>query len=180
MRTRGYSGGPDHFRHSVIRYRPCQNAEVYLRLRTLQGEQGQVDWAHSGKMDIGRARRPLMAFVIVLSYSRHLFLRFYLNAAMGSFVHEHVAVFNFFNAVPRTLLYDSLRSVVLERIGDAICFHPTLMELAASYHFQPWPVAVARGNEKGRVERAIRFVREGFFAARRFFDLTDLNAQAPQ
>ena len=62
--------------------------------------------------------------------------------------------------------------------GDAIRFHPTLLELAAWYRFQPRPVAVARGNEKGRVERAIRFVRERFFAARRFTDLADLNAQA--
>ena len=99
---------------------------------------------------------------------------------MGSFLHGHVAAFTFFNAAPRTLLYDNLRSAVLERIGDAIRFHPTLLELAAWYHFQPRPVAVARGNEKGRVERAIRFVRERFFAARRFADLADLNAQALQ
>ena len=62
--------------------------------------------------------------------------------------------------------------------GRAIHFHPTLLELAAHYRFQPRPVAVARGNEKGRVERAIRFVRDAFFAARRFRDLDDLNAQA--
>ena len=53
-----------------------------------------------------------------------------------------------------------------------------LLELAAHYRFQPRPVAVARGNEKGRVERAIRFARDAFFAARTFRDLDDLNAQA--
>jgi transposase len=180
LRARGYRGGPDHVRHCIVRYRPRQPSEAYLRLRTLPGDQGQVDWAHFGKIDVGRARRPLMAFVMVLSYSRHLFLRFYLNAAMGSFLHGHVSAFGFFNAAPRTLLYDNLRSAVLERRGDAIRFHPTLLELAAWYHFQPRPVAVARGNEKGRVERAIRFVRERFFAARRFADLADLNAQALQ
>lgn len=178
VRERGYSGSADHFRHLMRRYRPRPVAEAYLRLRTLAGEQGQVDWAHFGTIPIGRARRPLMAFVMVLSYSRHVFLRFYLNAAMGSFLHGHVAAFNHFKAVPRTLLYDNLRSAVLERRADAIRFHPTLLELAAWYRFQPRPVAVARGNEKGRVERAIRFVRERFFAARRFTDLADLNAQA--
>jgi len=178
VRERGYTGSADHFRHLMRRYRPRPAAEAYLRLRTLGGEQGQVDWAHFGTIPIGRARRPLMAFVMVLSYSRHLFLRFYLNAAMGSFLHGHVAAFGHFNAVPRTLLYDNLRSAVLERHADAIRFHPTLLELAAWYRFQPRPVAVARGNEKGRVERAIRFVRERFFAARRFTDLADLNAQA--
>jgi transposase len=178
VRERGYAGSADHFRHLMRRYRPQPVAEAYLRLRTLAGEQGQVDWAHFGTIPIGRARRPLMAFVMVLSYSRHLFLRFYLNAAMPSFLHGHVAAFKHFNAVPRTLLYDNLRSAVLERLADAIRFHPTLLELAAWYRFQPRPVAVARGNEKGRVERAIRFVRERFFAARRFTDLADLNTQA--
>ncbi len=178
VRERGYSGSADHFRHLVHRFRPRPVAEAYLRLRTLAGEQGQVDWAHFGHLQIGRARRALMAFVMVLSYSRHVFLRFYLNAAMPSFLHGHVAAFNHFNAVPRTLLYDNLRSAVLERRSDAIRFHPTLLELSAWYRFQPRPVAVARGNEKGRVERAIRFVRERFFAARRFADLADLNAQA--
>ncbi len=67
---------------------------------------------------------------------------------------------------------------MLDRVGEAIRFHPTLLELAAWYRFQPQPVAVARGNEKGRVERAIRFVRERFFAARPFTDLEHLNAQA--
>jgi transposase len=178
VRERGYRGGPDHFRHCVARWRPRPSAEAYLRLRTLPAEQAQVDWAHFGLLQIGRARRPLMAFVMVLSYSRHLFVRFYLNATMSSFLHGHVAAFQFFGGVPRSCLYDNLKSAVLERIHDAIRFHPTLLELSAWYHFQPRPVAVARGNEKGRVERAIRFVRERFFAARRFADLTDLNAQA--
>jgi transposase len=151
VRERGYAGSADHFRHLMRRYRPQPVAEAYLRLRTLAGEQGQVDWAHFGTIPIGRARRPLMAFVMVLSYSRHLFLRFYLNAAMPSFLHGHVAAFNHFNAVPRTLLYDNLRSAVLERLADAIRFHPTLLELAAWYRFQPRPVAVARGNEKAYV-----------------------------
>jgi len=178
VRERGYPGAPDHFRALVARLRPRPAAEAYLRLRTLPGEQGQVDWAHFGKLSVGRALRPLMAFVMVLSYSRYLFLRFYLGAAMSEFIHAHVEAFAWFNAVPRVLLYDNLRSAVLERSGDAIHFHPRLLELAAHYRFQPRPVAVARGNEKGRVERAIRFARDAFFAARSFRDLDDLNAQA--
>jgi hypothetical protein len=66
----------------------------------------------------------------------------------------------------------------LERRGDAIRFHPILLSFAGHYRYEPRPVAVARGNEKGRVERAIRYVRAAFFAARSFTDLDDLNAQA--
>ena len=67
---RGYRGSPDHFRHLIACHRPRPKAEAYLRLRTLPGEEGQVDWGHFRHLEIGRARRPLMAFVMVLSYSR--------------------------------------------------------------------------------------------------------------
>jgi len=178
VKARGYPGKPDHFRSIVARYRPRTPAEAYLRVRTLPGEQGQVDWGHFGKIRIGLALRVLWAFVLVLSWCRQIFLRFYLSAAMPSFLRGHVDAFAFFGGVPRVLLYDNLKSAVLERAGDAIRFHPTLLELAAHYHYLPRPVAPARGNQKGRVERAIRYIRDNFFAARTFTDLDDLNAQA--
>ncbi len=74
--------------------------------------------------------------------------------------------------------YDNLKSAVLERRDQAIRFHPTLLALSAHYHFAPRPVAVALGNEKGWVERAIRYIRDSFFAARQWRDIDDLNAQA--
>ncbi len=80
--------------------------------------------------------------------------------------------------MPRELWYDNLKSVVLERHGDAIRFNPRFLDFAGHYRFLPKPVAVARGNEKGRVERAIRYVRDNFFAARTWRDIDDLNAQA--
>jgi transposase len=180
VRERDYPGGEDHFRALIARFRPKKVAEAYLRLRTLPGEQGQVDWGHFGHLQIGEAKRPLMAFVMVLSYSRKIFLRFYLNAQMASFLRGHEAAFQSFGGVPRVLLYDNLKSAVLEREGDAIRFNPTLLEFAGHYHFEPRPVAVARGNEKGRVERAIRYIRDNFFAGREFRDLVDLNQQADQ
>ena len=178
VRERGYRGGPDHFRHLVAHYRPRPQPEAYLRLKTLPGEQAQVDWAHFGTLTIGQAQRPLMAFVMVLSWSRQIFLRFYLDARMANFLRGHEAAFSAWQGLARVLLYDNLKSAVLERQGQAIRFHPTLLELAAHYRFEPRPVAVARGNEKGRVERAIRYVRDSFFAARQWTDLDDLNAQA--
>ncbi len=178
VRERGYRGRPDHFRHLIALHRPRRPAEAYLRLRSLPGEQAQVDWGHFGHLQIGRARRPLMAFVMVLSHSRQIFLRFFFDARMENFLRGHVGAFSAWGGVPRVLLYDNLRSAVLERRGDAIRFNPTLLSFAGHYRFEPRPVAVARGNEKGRVERAIGYVRGAFFAARRFTDLDDLNAQA--
>lgn len=176
--ARGYRGGPDHFRHRIRHLRPRRAAEAYLRLRSLPGEQAQVDWGHFGRIAIGRARRQLMAFVMVLSWSRMVFLRFFFGSPMECFLRGHVHAFERFGGVARALLYDNLKSAVLERRGDAIRFHPTILALAAHYRFEPRPVAQARGNEKGRVERAIRYVRDSFFAARKWRDLDDLNDQA--
>jgi transposase len=178
VRERGYPGRPDHFRHLIACHRPRPKAEAFLRLRTLPGEQAQVDWGHFGHLEIGRAHRPLMAFVMVLSHSRQIFLRFFLDARMENFLRGHVGAFTAWGGVPRVLLYDNLKSAVLERHGDAIRFHPTLLGFAGAYRYEPRPVAIARGNEKGRVERAIRYVRDAFFAARTFTSVDDLNAQA--
>nr|WP_230990866.1 IS21 family transposase [Bathymodiolus platifrons methanotrophic gill symbiont] len=178
VKERGYTGGPDHFRHLIAEHRPRKIPEAFQRLKTLQGEQAQVDWGHFGHLTIGQARRPLMAFVMVLSWSRQIFLRFYLNQQMANFLRGHEAAFECWQGLPKVLLYDNLKSAVLERQGDSICFNPQLLEFASYYHYEPRPVAVYRGNEKGRVERAIRYVRDNFFAARDFIDIDDLNAQA--
>lgn len=175
---RGYPGGEDHFRSLISFYRPKTPAEAYLRLRTLPGEQAQVDWGHFGHMSIGEASRPLMAFVMVLSYSRKIFLHFYLNARTENFLRGHELAFNYFSGVPRVALYDNLKSAVLDRKGDAIRFNPTLLSFAAHYRFEPKPCAVYRGNEKGRVERSIRYIRDNFFAGRQYKSLADLNQQA--
>lgn len=177
---RGYPGGPDHFRSIVARIRPKKPAEAYLRLRTLPGEEAQVDWGHFGKITVGRGTRVLSAFVMVLSWSRMVFVQFFYDQRMSSFLTGHVEAFAFFDGVPRRCLYDNLKSAVLERRRDAIRFHPTLLELAGHYRYEPRPVAVARGNEKGRVERAIRYLRTSFWPARQWTDLADLNRQARQ
>ncbi|MEJ1360821.1 MAG: IS21 family transposase [Candidatus Sedimenticola sp. (ex Thyasira tokunagai)] len=177
-KQRGYPGGPSQFRQRISQLRPRKQPEAYLRLKTLPGEQAQVDWGHFGHIEIGKAKRPLMAFVMVLSWSRQIFLRFYLNAQMENFLRGHVAAFEAWNGLPKVFLYDNLKSAVLERQGDAIRFHPTLLDLSAHYRFEPRPVAVARGNEKGRVERAIRYIRDNFFAGRHWQTLDELNAQA--
>ncbi|HOK12468.1 MAG TPA: IS21 family transposase [Ottowia sp.] len=175
---RGYVGAGSHLRFLVAGMRPRPPAEAYLRLRTLPAEQAQVDWGHFGHLAVGRARRPLMAFVMVLSHCRMIFLRFFLDARIDAFLRGHVEAFAAFNGSVRVVLYDNLKSAVLERAGDAIRFNPALLALAGHYRFEPRPVAPARGNQKGRVERSIRFIRDSFFAGRTFTDLDDLNAQA--
>ena len=180
LRDRGFAGSVIQLRRYVRAVRPTARAEAYLHLDTLKGEQAQVDWGNFGPIQIGRARRSLSCFVLVLSWSRAVYARFALDQTLESFLRGHVESFSALGGVARTLLYDNLKSVVLERVGDHIRFHPRVLELAGHYHFAPQPCAVARGNEKGRVERMIGYLRHSFFAARHFTSLADLNAQLAQ
>lgn len=177
IRPRGYTGSVSQLRRVVAGLRPMPR-EAFLRLETFPGDQAQADWAHFGEVSVGRARRRLSGFVLTLSYSRALWLEFFLDQTLENFLLGHVHAFHDWGGVPRTLLTDNLRSVVLERRGDAIHFHPRLLELSAHYHFATRPCRPARGNEKGRVERAIQYVRQSFFAARLFTTLADFNRQA--
>jgi transposase len=177
IRQRGYKGSVWPLRRFVRRVRPVSRHEAFFRLTTLPGEQAQVDWGSFGSITIGSMRRPLSCFVMVLSWSRAIFARFVLDQTLESFLRCHVAAFDAFGGTPRGILYDNLKSAVLERSGDIIRFQPRLLDFAGHYHFAPRPVAVARGNEKGRVERAIRYLRESFFPARVFHSVEHLNRQ---
>jgi transposase len=179
IRDRGYGGSVVQLRRFVSCIRPSHK-EAFLSLSTFPGEQGQVDWANFGEVPVGRARRKLSCFVITLSYSRGLYLEFFFDQQMESFLRGHDNAFEDWKGVPRILLFDNLRSVVIERRGNDIHFNPRLIELSAHYHFSARPCQVRAGNQKGRVERVIRYIRESFFAARPFTTLVDFNRQAFQ
>lgn len=178
VRSRGYDGCESHFRRIVAEIRPPRVHEPFLRLHHLPGEQAQVDWAYFGIVPVGRATRKLYGLVMTLSWSRMTWLSFFFDMQMANFLRGHVDALRFFGGVPRQLLYDNLKSAVLERQGQAIRFNPQLLDLATHYGFEPKAAGVRRGNEKGVVERAIRYVRSSFFAAREFRDIDTLNREA--
>src|SRR5437867_39380 len=177
IRDRGYAGSVEQLRRVVARLRP-QPREAFLRLQVFPAEQAQVDWAYFGSVMVGRAKRQLSCFVITLSWSRVLYLELFFDQTTENFLRGHVRAFQDWSGAPRVILYDNLRSAVLERRGDQIHFNPRLLELAAHYHFVPRPCQVRAGNQKGRVERAIRYVRDSFWAGRVFTTLADCNRQA--
>jgi transposase len=179
IRDRGYTGSVVQLRRSVARLRPPAR-EAFLRLHTFPAEQAQVDWAHFGHVAVGRAKRALSCFVITLSYSRALYLEFFFDQTMENFLRGHVRAFQDWGGAPRVILYDNLRSAVLERRGNEIHFNPRLLELCVHYHFVARPCQVRAGNQKGRVERAIRYVRDSFWAGRTFVTLAECNRQALQ
>ncbi len=110
LRLRGYTGGVGIVR-TLVRT---------MRRETLAGEEAQVDWGSFGTIRISHATRALMCFVMVLSHSRAVFARFYLDVRMESFLDGHVAAFEAFGGAPRKILYDNLKSAVLERVSVSV------------------------------------------------------------
>ncbi len=177
LRARGCTLSVRQVRDKVKDLRPAPR-EAFLVRRTFPAEEGQVDWASFGHVTIGSARRALSAFVLTLTYSRWIFLRFFLDQSLENFLRGHVYAFADLQGCPRHLLYDNLRSAVAQRLGTAVRFNTRLLELASHYHFSPRACAPARGSEKGAVERSVRYIRDSFFAARSFSTIDDLNRQA--
>lgn len=169
-RERGYQGSAVQLRRVVARLRPAHR-EAFVRRRTVAGEEAQADWACFGTVPVGRARRKLSCFLMVLSYSRALALEFFFDQSLENFLTGHVRALDFLGGAARYLVYDNLRTAVLERRGDAVHFHPRLLELAGHYHFAPRPCRPARGNEKGCASHCTSFARfDGTSEKRRRFD----------
>lgn len=150
-----------HLRDLRVKVKP-----VFLRIETPPGQQAQCDWAHCGSVLVGKTRRNLSAFVMVLSYSRLMYVEFTLSQCLEDFVQCHINAFRAFGGIPTKILYDNLRQVVLSRFGADIRFNPSFMEFAGVFGFQPVPCNIARGNEKGKVENGIYFLRANFLAGR--------------
>ena len=177
IHERGYAGGVRTLRRLIARIRPVPRAEVFLRLQLLPGEQAQIDWAHVGTIPVPGGERPLWVFLIVLAYSRALWAELVFELTADSLCRSLVRASTYFGGASRQWLFDNPKSVVLERHGDAARFHPELLELASHYHVQPRLCAVAKANQKGRVERAVRYLRERFFAGRRITELAAGNRE---
>jgi len=119
-----------------------------------------------------------MGFVMTLAYSRMIFLKFFLGVSSTHFIQGHLDAFDYFGGVPRTILIDNLKTGVTERLGSLVEFNESYLTLSRHFGFRPLAANVRRGNEKGRVERSIRYIRDSFFAAREWKSIPELNRQA--
>jgi transposase len=166
VRARGYEGSVRTLREYVAGVRPAPKKEAFLRVETLIGEQGQVDWAHVGQVPVAGGQRALWLFVQVLSWSRALWGEFVLDMGAHSLSRSLVRAAGYFGGTPRQWLFDNPKTVVLQRHGEAVRFHPQLLEVAGHYRVQPRVCGVRKANQKGKVERAIRYLRERFLEGR--------------
>jgi transposase len=177
LRERGYSGAVRTLREYVAGVRPKPRREVYLRTETLPGEQAQADWAYVGKVPVPGGERALWLFVLVLSHSRAMWGEFVLDLSVHSLCRSLARSGLALGGLPRQWLFDNPKIVVLERQGDAVRFHPILLDLCARMRVQPRLCAVARPQHKGKVERTIRYLRDRFLAGRHIHSVTQGNVE---
>lgn len=176
LRGAGYAGGITILKNHLTACRPSAHPAAYLSLEFLPGQAAQVDWGEFG--DVFGLGRKVYCFVMVLCHSRMLYLEFTLSANFESFIRCHERAFAFLGGVPRELWYDNLATAVAERRGRLVRFNPRFHVYTGHHRFQPVACNPASGNEKGRVEDGVRYVRHNFWPGRSFADLDDLNAQA--
>lgn len=174
IQDRGYEGSLNTL-HRYLRPLRKKHQKTFKPMSYIAGEQGQVDWAHFGKMKVAGGERKLYLFVMVLSYSRAIYAEFTFDISTDSFLRLHERAFSFFGGAPRKLLYDNLKSAVAERIDNTIRFNARLHEFAGFYGFEPAACKPYAGNQKGRVERAIRYIRDNFAGGYQFSFLDESN-----
>lgn len=177
LRPLGYTGGITIVRDHLRRIRPRPHREAFLTLDFHPGAAMQVDWADFGYAIPGCPRR-VSALVMVLCYSRYLYLEFTLSQRFGTFVRAMERGLSFFNGTTTVDIFDNMKTVVLVHNHKTVQFNQQFLAYSRARHFGVRACNIAKGNEKGRVERPIGFIRERFWPGRHFTSLLDLNQQA--
>jgi transposase len=177
IKREGYDGRLTVVRDFLRSVRPKSGHEAFVSIDFPPGDAAQVDWASCGHLQVDGQPRRLSAFVFVLCASRFLYVEFTLSERMETFLACHERAFAAVGGVPRRILYDNLRCVVLARADGEVRLHPRFLDFAAHYGFRPTPCAPYRPNEKGRVENGVRYLKYNFLAGRKLTELEDANRE---
>ena len=176
VQAAGYPGSYNQVKRYVCKVRPRLPEEPVVRFETAPGRQGQVDFAHF-RLPWGRR----YALLVVLGYSRLMWLRFYPRQHMQTLLRGLEEAFGFFGGVPSELLFDQMRSVIAKDLrdqGGTVVENAEFLRFAHHWDFRPRACRPYRAQTKGKVERPIRYLRDSFFYGRTFVSDSDLNAQA--
>jgi transposase len=177
IRPMGYQGSLVTLRRYLrtLRQDTVRKNKLTVRFETPPGQQGQADWTYCGKFPAGEGQViSIYAFVMVLSFSRMLFVQFTTSMRMRELIECHQQAFAYFGGWPRTILYDNMKQVKL----SAFQWNEQFLDFANHYGFIPKTHRVRRPRTKGKVERVTDYVQDNFLAGRSFQGLSDLNAQA--
>ncbi|HSX79417.1 MAG TPA: IS21 family transposase [Candidatus Saccharimonadia bacterium] len=178
LHEHGFDGSYALVKAYVRTVRPRRQA-AFLTLAFAPGECAQVDWGSFGTVPVGQTHRQLSFFVMVLCYSRMLYVEFTVSQTMEHFLACHQHAFDFFGGIPHKVMVHNLKSAVLKRaVGDAPVLNPKYLDFATHHGFTIAPCNVGKGHEKGRVENGVGYVKKNFLAGLEIPDFSALNPAA--
>jgi transposase len=176
IREEGFEGGYTIVKDYVRKIRP-KRAKAFLKLSFAPGECAQVDWGSFGAVNACSTRRRLSFFVMVLCHSRMMYVEFTVSQTMEHFLGCHQNAFQFFGGTTRKIMVDNLKSAVIKRVtGQEPIFNPKYLDFASHYGFEIVPCGVGKGNEKGRVENGVGYVKKNLLAG---LSIPDFKVLAP-
>ena len=178
LREDGFAGGYTLVKSYVRKVRPVRR-QAFLKLSFAPGECAQLDWGEYGTIGVGSTRRRLSFFVMVLCHSRLMYVEFTVSQTMEHFLAAHEHAFAAFQGCPGRLMIDNLKSAVLRRVvGEAPTFNPRYVDFARHWGFGISACNVAKGNEKGRVENGVGYIKKNFLNGLDFLDFSAVNPAA--
>ncbi len=178
LKEEGFTGGYTAVKQFVRKVRP-KREKAYLTLAFAPGECAQVDWGSYGSVRVGETMRRLSFFVMVLCYSRQMYVEFTVSQTMEHFLACHQNAFVSFGGVPARIMVDNLKSAVLSHpTGEAPVYNQRYLDFARHHGFSVSACGVAKGNEKGRVENGVGYVKKNFLAGADLPDFAAINPAA--
>jgi transposase len=176
LREQGFAGRYSTVKAYVRTVRP-RRQPAFLTLAFAPGACAQVDWGSCGSVRVGQTTRRLRCFVLVLCYSRLMYVEFTVSQTMEHFLACHQHAFEVIGGVPQSVMVDNLKSAVLKRtLGEAPVLNPKYVDFAKHHGFRIVPCNVGKGNEKGRVENGVGYVKKNFLAG---LDIADFSMLPP-
>ena len=175
LQDQGFAGGITIVKDYIQQIRP-RGQEAYLTLSFAPGECAQVDWGSWEMIAVGNTRRRLSFFVMVLGYSRMLYVEFALAQSQEHFLSCHRRAFEFFGGVPAKIMCDNCKTAVLSHpYGLTPVLNQRYADFAGHYGFTVKACNVRKANEKGIVENAVGYVKHNFLAGRPIGEFSSLN-----
>ena len=178
LKARGYSGGYTILKDYLRPLRQQARGVAVRRFETPPGHQAQMDWGELGHLETAEGRKTLYGFAFTLGHSRALFADIATDTKIATLLRLHEAAFAELGGVPREILYDRMKTVVLGT--DERCetrWNPLLLDFAKYWGFTPRACRAYRPQTKGKVERSIGYIRKNFLCGRQASSVDDLRGQ---
>jgi transposase len=178
LRQHGYPGGVTILRDYLARAHP-RRRPAFLSSEFDPGECGQIDWGSAGMVNVGNTRRRMSFFVMVLGYSRMLYVEFTLSQKMEHFLACLKNALSYFKGCPKKIMVDNMKTAVLSHpLGQMPVYHPRFLDMASHYGFEPRACNVRAPHEKGRVEVAVKYIKGNFLNGLQISEFSGINPAA--